>query len=52
VAMQRQAFEDLPYVPVGQILPRFAHRREVTDVLGGFAIFWNLRKTRSELGLV
>ena len=29
----------------GQILPRFAHRREVTDVLGGFAIFWNLRKT-------
>ncbi|MDO9706912.1 ABC transporter substrate-binding protein [Paracraurococcus lichenis] len=43
-AMQARAFEDLPYIPVGQILPRFAHRREVTDVPGGFAIFWTVRK--------
>ncbi len=43
-SIQRQAFEDLPYIPVGQILPRFAHRREITDVLGGFAIFWNVRR--------
>ncbi|TCZ66605.1 ABC transporter substrate-binding protein [Roseicella aquatilis] len=43
-AMQRQAFEDLPYIPVGQIRPRFAHRREVAGLLGGFAIFWTLRK--------
>jgi peptide/nickel transport system substrate-binding protein len=43
-AIQRQAFEDVPYIPVGQILPRFAHRREVQDILGGFAMFWNVRK--------
>ncbi|WP_338118968.1 ABC transporter substrate-binding protein, partial [Paracraurococcus ruber] len=43
-AMQARAFEDLPYIPVGQILPRFAHRREVTEVPGGFAIFWGVRK--------
>ncbi len=43
-AIQRQAFEDLPYIPIGQILPRFAHRHDLTDVLTGFAIFWNLRR--------
>jgi len=43
-AIQRQAFEDIPYIPTGQILPRIAHRREVTDILGGVTVFWNLRK--------
>ena len=42
--MQRVAFEDLPYLPLGQILPRTAFRREITDVLTGYAIFWNLRR--------
>ncbi len=43
-AIQRQAFEDVPYIPLGQILPRTAHRRELTDVLTGFSLFWNLRR--------
>jgi len=42
--MQRQAFEDLPYVPLGQMLARTAYRSEVRDVPGGFSLFWNLRK--------
>jgi peptide/nickel transport system substrate-binding protein len=42
--MQRQTFVDLPYIPLGQTLPRTAHRREITDVLTGFALFWNARR--------
>jgi peptide/nickel transport system substrate-binding protein len=42
--MQVQAFIDVPYVPLGQILPPTAYRRRVTDVLPGYALFWNLRK--------
>ncbi len=42
--IQLQVFADVPYVPVGQFLPRTVYRREVTDVLGGYALFWNLKK--------
>ena len=42
--IQRQVFTDVPYVPVGQSLPRTVHQRTVTDVLTGYALFWNLRK--------
>lgn len=43
--LQRQALHDLPYVPLGQVVPRTAHRRNVTDILGGgYPVFWNLRK--------
>ncbi len=45
VAMQRQAFEDLPYVPLGQMMAKTAHKREIVDLLSGFALFWNLRRT-------
>jgi peptide/nickel transport system substrate-binding protein len=42
--LQRQAFEDLPYVPLGQLRPSFAHKRELTGFTGGFAIFWGVRR--------
>jgi peptide/nickel transport system substrate-binding protein len=42
--MQEQTFIDVPFIPLGQILPSWVHRRSVTDVLGGYALFWNLRK--------
>ena len=42
--IQRRVFVDVPYVPVGQFLPRTVYRRAVTDVLGGYALFWNLKK--------
>jgi peptide/nickel transport system substrate-binding protein len=42
--MQRQAFIDVPFVPLGQILATTAYNRSVSDVLTGYALFWNLRK--------
>jgi len=42
--IQEQVFIDVPYVPLGQTLPSRVYRRSVTDVLGGYALFWNLRK--------
>jgi len=43
-AIQRQVFVDVPYIPAGQFLPRTVYQRNVTDVLSGYALFWNLRK--------
>ena len=43
--IQQQAFVDVPYIPLGQILPPTVFQRSVTDVLTGYALFWNLRKT-------
>ncbi len=42
--IQRQAFIDVPYIPLGQILPTWTYQRNVTDVLTGYALFWNVRK--------
>jgi peptide/nickel transport system substrate-binding protein len=42
--IQRQAFQDLPYIPLGQLMQRTAFRRNVTDVPMGFAAFWGVRK--------
>ncbi len=42
--IQRQVFVDVPYIPLGQILPSTVYRKAVTDVLPGYALFWNLRK--------
>jgi peptide/nickel transport system substrate-binding protein len=43
-AIQEQVFVDVPYIPLGQTLPPSVYRRSVTDVLTGYALFWNLRK--------
>ena len=42
--IQRQAFVDVPYIPLGQILPTWAYQRTITDVLTGYALFWQVRK--------
>jgi peptide/nickel transport system substrate-binding protein len=42
--IQRQVFVDVPYIPLGQILPTTVYQRTVTGVLGGYALFWNMRK--------
>jgi peptide/nickel transport system substrate-binding protein len=42
--MQAQAFQDLPYIPLGQLLQRTAWRNSVSDVPSGFAAFWGVRK--------
>jgi peptide/nickel transport system substrate-binding protein len=42
--IQRQVFVDVAYIPVGQILPAWVYQRNMTDVLSGYALFWNVRK--------
>jgi peptide/nickel transport system substrate-binding protein len=43
--MQEQAFVDVPFIPLGQILPPTVYRRSVSGVLTGYALFWNVRKS-------
>jgi peptide/nickel transport system substrate-binding protein len=43
--LQLQALIDVPYVPLGQELQATAFRSNLTGVLNGFVLFWNVRKT-------
>jgi peptide/nickel transport system substrate-binding protein len=43
--MQQQAFIDVPFIPLGQILPAWVYNRSITGVLNGYALFWNVRKS-------
>jgi peptide/nickel transport system substrate-binding protein len=43
--IQAQAFVDVPYIPLGQAFLPQALRGDLTGVLNGFAIFWNVRRT-------
>ncbi len=43
-ALQVEAFESVPFVPLGQYFQSTAYRSSITGVLGGFATFWNIRK--------
>jgi peptide/nickel transport system substrate-binding protein len=45
VALQEQALQDVPYVPLGQVLMPVVRRRELQGMLNGFSLFWNLSKT-------
>lgn len=42
--MQVQAFRDVPYVPVGAYSISTAYRNDLTGLLQGFPIFWNVRR--------
>jgi peptide/nickel transport system substrate-binding protein len=42
--MQRVAFEEVPYVPAGQYFQPTAYRRNLTGVLKGAPLFWNVRR--------
>ena len=42
--MQVQAFQDVPYMPVGQFFQPTAYRRNLAGVLNGFATFWNVKR--------
>jgi len=39
-----QAFEDVPYVPLGAHYSPSAYRADLDGVLTGFPMFWNLRR--------
>jgi peptide/nickel transport system substrate-binding protein len=43
--MQLLAFEEVPYIPLGQSIPPTAHRNNLTGVLSGHPFFWNVRRT-------
>jgi len=45
VAIQARAFIDVPYIPLGAFYPSTVYRSEITGVLDGQAIFWNVRRT-------
>ena len=42
--IQAAAFEDPPYLPLGQYLQATAYSTRLSGVLNGFALFWNVRK--------
>ena len=42
--MQLQAFVDVPYVPLGLFLQPTAHRRDLSGLIQGPPLFWNLKR--------
>ena len=42
--LQLQAFEDVPYIPLGQSVAPTAFRSNITGVLNGQPTFWNVRR--------
>lgn len=43
-ALQRQAFTDLPYLPLGQYFNQTSYKPSLTGVLDGVPMFWNVKK--------
>ena len=43
--MQMQAFQDVPYIPLGQYFQPTAYQKNLTGVLTGSPVFWNVRRT-------
>jgi len=43
--LQEQAFIDVPYAPLGQILQPTAYKKDITGVLGGSVLFWNIKRS-------
>jgi hypothetical protein len=41
---RRQAFMDLPHIPIGQYFAATAYRKNSADMLSGFVTFWNVRR--------
>lgn len=44
MAMQRQAFVDVPYVPLGVFYQPTAYKKELQGMLKGLPLFWNVRR--------
>ncbi len=42
--LQAQAFEDVPFLPLGQFFQPTAWSRSLTDGLRGMPLFWNIRR--------
>lgn len=44
VQLQLQAFQDVPYIPLGQTITSTAHRSDLTGMLDGLPLFWNIKR--------
>ncbi len=42
--IQLQAFQDVPYIPLGQTITTTAHRSDLSGMLDGLPLFWNIRR--------
>jgi peptide/nickel transport system substrate-binding protein len=43
--LQLQAFQDVPYIPLGQWRLPTAHRGDLEGMLTGLPLFWNIRRS-------
>jgi len=43
--IQKVAFEEVPYLPLGQYFQATAYRRGITGVLKGIPVFWNVQRS-------
>ena len=43
--LQLQAFEDVPYIPLGQSFIPTAYQANLTGMLQGSPVFWNIRRS-------
>jgi peptide/nickel transport system substrate-binding protein len=44
-ALQLQAFQDVPYIPLGQYFAPTAYQANLTGILTGNPVFWNVRRS-------
>jgi peptide/nickel transport system substrate-binding protein len=44
VQLQLQAFQDVPYIPLGQYFAPMAYQASLTGILNGNPVFWNVRR--------
>jgi peptide/nickel transport system substrate-binding protein len=42
--LQREALSQVPYIPTGQYFSRTACRRDITGIIQGQFVFWNVRR--------
>jgi peptide/nickel transport system substrate-binding protein len=42
--IQQTVFDEVPFYPLGQLYQPTAYKKELTDVLGGFVLFWNVKR--------
>ena len=44
IQLQQQAFQDVPYIPLGQYFQPTAYRSDLTGTLKGSPLFWNVSR--------
>lgn len=42
--IQAEAFKVVPYIPLGQMFAPMAYKKELTGILEGYSLFWNVRR--------